>query len=716
MGKTTKQFKKFASSGKLKDTIRARRQHQQIRQKTETRIAHRAKQRGAPRAEHGEGSDEEGDERDSRAIQRGGRAGGIDKTLDEVFEGGLEVDEEGSELEELSDEEDDDDEEEEEEEEGGQDGGMLDEKEMEKAMKDLEKKDPEFYKYLRENDSELLEFKKGKEKDDEMLDEDEDEDAGEDDDDVADDDEMEVEEGRKKISVTMKMLRQWQEAMLKQHSIRSLKSTLLAFRAAAHMNEDDADQGSGRDTKYSIDSAAVFNKLVITALKFTPVVLAHHMPYKALPNGRFKLHQAKKSAQPLNRLVLSHLSTLLHLIKSLPSSSTEDSGLVLTAIGESSKLLPWILGARKHVRAYLKVMLDLWSSAGDEVRIASFLAVRRLFVAGDEGIKDLCLKNTYRSLLPPLRNTTPHTLPSINLMKNTAASLYQISPAQSYTHAFGAIRMLAVHLRNVVRASTSGKAGENQEAFRSVYNWQYVHCLDFWSLVLGAACAKGVEGEELKPLIYPLVQIALGVVRLLPSSRYFPLRFHILHSLISLSRKTSTYIPLSPFLLEILSSSEFHSHPKSSSLKPLDLEYIIRAPAQYPKTKIYQECLSEELIFLLADHLSSFSTHVAFPELSLPVVMTLRKHLKKGTAGGAKSQNLIKGLVERIEETRKWVEGKRRNVGFAPKDLGEVRRFLGDTEEDKTPLGGWMRVQRKMRDKRRLEVERALREEGDESE
>ena len=30
---------------------------------------------------------------------------------------------------------------------------------------------------------------------------------------------------------------------------------MLAFRTAAHMNEDDADQGSGLDTKYRVDSA-----------------------------------------------------------------------------------------------------------------------------------------------------------------------------------------------------------------------------------------------------------------------------------------------------------------------------------------------------------------------------------------------------------------------------------------------------------------------------
>jgi nucleolar complex protein 2 len=70
-----------------------------------------------------------------------------------------------------------------------------------------------------------------------------------------------------------------------------------------------------------------------------------------------------KTHASLSKLVLSHFSTLLHLIKSLPSTPSsvsknddEDAGgLLLMAVGESTKLLPWVMGGRKHVRAYLKV-------------------------------------------------------------------------------------------------------------------------------------------------------------------------------------------------------------------------------------------------------------------------------------------------------------------------------------------------------------------------
>jgi nucleolar complex protein 2 len=46
------------------------------------------------------------------------------------------------------------------------------------------------------------------------------------------------------------------------------------------MNEDN------QKVAWSIDSSAVYNKLVTTALRYTPVVVEHHVPYKTLPDGR----------------------------------------------------------------------------------------------------------------------------------------------------------------------------------------------------------------------------------------------------------------------------------------------------------------------------------------------------------------------------------------------------------------------------------------------
>lgn len=171
-------------------------------------------------------------------------------------------------------------------------------------------------------------------------------------------------------------------------------------------------------------------------------------------------------------------------------------------------------------------------------------------------------------------------------------------------------------------------------------------------------------------------------------------------------------MPLSPFLLEILDSAEFRrTKPKNSTLKPLDLEYSIRAPAAYPKTRTFQETLGDELVFILGEYHAAMSTNIAFPEIALPVILSIRRHIKRQTAGSPKVQAQLKTLVEKLEATRTWVETKRRNVSFAPNDRAEVDRFLQDVEIDKSPVGSWMKIQKKVRDGKRREVEKALREE-----
>jgi nucleolar complex protein 2 len=144
----------------------------------------------------------------------------------------------------------------------------VDEAEMAKQLAELEKKDPEFFKYLRDNDAELLEFgqeeepvKKSKKqaKAAAAQEQDEDEEMDEYDGSGSDSDEDEPEfEGipeaaePDKISVTMKMLRGWQRAMIEQKSLRSLRKMVLAFRAAAHMNEAGEEDF---ETRYKVDSA-----------------------------------------------------------------------------------------------------------------------------------------------------------------------------------------------------------------------------------------------------------------------------------------------------------------------------------------------------------------------------------------------------------------------------------------------------------------------------
>ena len=120
----------------------------------------------------------------------------------------------------------------------------------------------------------------------------------------------------------------------------------------------------------------------------------------------------------------------------------------------------------------------------------------------------------------------------------------------------------------------------------------------------------------------------------------------------------------------------------------------------------------EEATYLLGDYLSArpIMASIAFPEVATPIVVTLRRALKTGkTSGGSaksKEVGMVKSLVERVEESAKVTEKQRLGVRFGPGDTKEVDEWEERLNVEETPLGKYMRVQKKAREKKRKLVEK----------
>ncbi|KAF8860097.1 Noc2-domain-containing protein [Acephala macrosclerotiorum] len=580
------------------------------------------------------------------------------------------------------------------------------------AMDALAEKDPEFYKYLKENDPEALDF-------------DEDADLAEVDGLSGSDTEEQPKKKQKKAKksqveeeealeeeeddaseVTKSMVSKWTKAMTEQQSLRAMRQVVLAFRAAAHINEDE-----GKDYKYSISNPEVYHDLLLTTLKHVPEVLNHHLPVKESASGKVRVSTDSKKFKTLSALLKSHSTAVLHLLTSLSDAPT----LKIT-LSSLTPLLPYLLSFKKILKTLVKTVVDIWAdpSSTEATRITAFLVVRRLAVIGDPGLREAVLKTVYQGLVKGSRSTTIHTIQGINLMKNSAAELWGIDQGVGYTTGFTFIRQLAIHLRSSI-------TNNQKESYKTIYNWQYVHSLDFWSCVLSEHCnpireAESGKESELRPLIYPLVQVTLGAMRLIPTSTYFPLRFHMMRSLLRLSRATGTYIPLAAALLEVLNSAEMKKPPKPSTLKSLDFASNYKAQKSYLRTRVYQDGVGEQVAELLSEFFVLWSISIAFPELALPVIVMLKRWLKDANnkTSGNKNNKINSALfllVQKLEANSKWIEERRAKVDFAPNNRAGVDGFLKGFEWEKTPLGAFVVGQRKQREEKAKLLEQGRREE-----
>jgi nucleolar complex protein 2 len=258
--KSTKKFEK----NHLKDTLGRRKEFSKVKQKHQIK----AKRQERNAKDNARAADVEEEEAAKKAKKNHDGSKFADMSVDDFFQGGFEVPEMPKQKgkksaakangaatttgkrKRITSEEDDA-----QGEDSGSGSGSEDFGAHKGDLAALQSKDPEFYKYLQENDAELLDF-------------DEDADLAEIDALSEDDDEATPRKKQKKGTdgeesneVTKAMVKKWNTAMSENHSLRATREVVLAFRAASHLNEED-----GKEYKYSIsDSEGRVSACVIRA-------------------------------------------------------------------------------------------------------------------------------------------------------------------------------------------------------------------------------------------------------------------------------------------------------------------------------------------------------------------------------------------------------------------------------------------------------------------
>ncbi|EFN69102.1 Nucleolar complex protein 2-like protein [Camponotus floridanus] len=521
-----------------------------------------------------------------------------------------------------------------------------------KSLMKLKDTDPEFYKYLKENDKNLLDFKISDNEDDNSSISDNDNRHIPDENlEIASDDSdfqpEEVENDSKKI--TMQLLKTWQQEIQTDKSLVSIKRAVEAFHAALNSVAVSSDT----NTQYKVEGSAIFNGVMQLCILHLPDAFKRFL--KLDP----KSQEACKSKRfgKIRGILKLYLSDLLILLQSVTSPS-----ILQVLLKHLRQMLPYMQSFSSLTKPLLRILLKFWSTGEEIVRVVAFINILRIATSYKDSTLEKLLKTMYIKYVQNTKFVSPNTLPGINFMRHSLVEIYLFDHNLSYSHAFLYIRQLAIHLRNAITL-------KKKENFQAVYNWQYINSLHFWTELI----TKLKNNSILRSLLYPLVQIIIGTIKVCPTVQYYPLRFHCINMLITISKETGTFIPILPFLLEILDSYDFNKKHKTVSMKPIPFICILRMSKSQLMENGFKDSVIGTIYQLILQYAANESYKVYFPDMCIPCIIQLKAFLKKCHVAAYCKK--MKQLLTMIEENRKYIENERAKLTIDLKNTVEITNW-----------------------------------------
>ncbi|GMF26658.1 unnamed protein product [Phytophthora lilii] len=483
--------------------------------------------------------------------------------------------------------------------------------------------------------------------------------------------EQEQEESAGRTVVTMAILQKAEKECFETKSVSGLRRLMKIFSDACR-SSDAADTSKESEITFDVQSSAVYNRLMVNVFRKTHETLIALVALESTSEEDTKFKVDDKKWKKYSLVIRRFFSCACYLLE-----QTTGQDIQTFVLRELVHYIPFVVPCPKTSRRMLKALLKLWAkSLNSNVCMLAFVRIRDLALTVPFPFLELCLKGIYVTYMRNTKFTNEVTLPHHILMGNCVVELFGLDLSSSYQHAFVYIRELAIAVRKTITSP-------GPDSFKAVLNWQFFNQLRVWTAVV---CAYPAE-NQLRALVYPLSQLLLAVVRLSSTLRFAPLRFHCVKLLQQLALATNSFIPTSPALLEVLQLEPFRSSYKGSGGKKggkaakgsnptteVDLELSVKLSKTALDAKRVHDQLIVRLFELLQRECDVYKFNVAFPELAVPLQLTLNKFMHSCSVPKWKAQ--ARGLSDSIKKRADWIRSKRSGLDLCPKDTAQLDDFL----------------------------------------
>uniref|UniRef100_A0A8R1HIY7 Nucleolar complex protein 2 homolog n=1 Tax=Caenorhabditis japonica TaxID=281687 RepID=A0A8R1HIY7_CAEJA len=555
--------------------------------------------------------------------------------------------------------------------EGSLDGHQTDEEEddgtvvvekggAKKHKLDLEKlklSDPEFFKFLQQEDADLLNMDDDGEEDDDDEDDVDDEEEEEDEDDDEDDDD-EDEDDKTKIRKIKKPKTKSDSSgrLIVDSGVYSYLQEVLALddESATPINPSDVRMAVdvfvacvarvGADIeapKYVINEQSIFEAVVRLCFQAMPTALQRLL--NAKKDGD-KLLFSKMAIKKYQTYVKAYLHALLVFLNEVQTTE-----VVISTLKAITRIVDFYAHFTRMSKLLIKAIVKVWSRKTLECRLPAFVCMNLLVKSYPQHFAPL-YKVAYVAFVANSKVVSNETWPLLQFMHRTFAELTILNPEQAYKYAFVYIRQTAVHLRNAMIAK-----GRKDLIF-SIYNWQMMQCMYLWVRVI--AKAHAVNGaENIGELVYPLIQVIVGIFRLCNAPTFLPLRLHCCQLLIQLQASCTNYIPILQLSCDCFEelARELKSKPKPAKgvVKLPDIECVLKCSSQYVDTPQWRKLVCEHVFRTMMQSAHLLASQAAFADVLLPInhrISSILETIKNGDHA-----HLFRGFQTKLKEHSKFV-------------------------------------------------------------